>query len=172
MKLARVASEMLLSPRAAGSSLVCGSEDRKTTERKISAGALKVHPTMAALNAACACLTEPRANRSWNGIAGPRLTGRVTRPTAIRRGPAAMKLSATLLAVAALTLAANTADAKGCLKGAVVGGVAGHYAGHHAVLGAIAGCAYGRHHAKEQARQQHDTPAAQPNQPPAGQEKL
>jgi hypothetical protein len=39
------------------------------------------------------------------------------------------------------------------------------------VLGAIAGCAYGRHHAREQARQ-HDAPAAQPNQPPAGQEKL
>jgi outer membrane lipoprotein SlyB len=83
-----------------------------------------------------------------------------------------MKISATLLAVAALALAANTADAKGCLKGAVVGGVAGHYAGHHTVLGAIAGCAYGRHHAREQARQQHDAPAAQPNQPPAGQEKL
>jgi hypothetical protein len=83
-----------------------------------------------------------------------------------------MKISATLLVVAALALAANTADAKGCLKGAVVGGVAGHYAGHHGVLGAIAGCAYGRNHAKEQARQQHDAPAAQPNQPPAGQEKL
>jgi hypothetical protein len=85
-----------------------------------------------------------------------------------------MKISATLLAVAALALAANTADAKGCLKGAAVGGVAGHYAGHHGVLGAIAGCAYGRHHAKEQARQrrEHDAPAAQPNQPPAGQEKL
>jgi len=68
----------------------------------------------------------------------------------------AMKSIATLLAVAALTLAANSADAKGCLKGAVVGGVAGHYAGHHGVLGAIAGCAYGHHHAKEQARQQQD----------------
>ena len=85
-----------------------------------------------------------------------------------------MKISATLLAVAALALAANPADAKGCLKGAAVGGVAGHYAGHHGVLGAIAGCAYGRHHAKEQARQQqeHDAPAAHDNQPPAGQEKL
>ena len=62
-----------------------------------------------------------------------------------------MKTIATLLAVAALTLAANAADAKGCLKGAAVGGVAGHYAGHHGVLGAIAGCAYGRHRAKEQA---------------------
>jgi hypothetical protein len=82
-----------------------------------------------------------------------------------------MKTIATLLAVAAFALAANTADAKGCLKGAVVGGVAGHYAGHHGELGAIAGCAYGRHHAREQARQ-HDAPAAQPNQPPAGQEKL
>ena len=84
-----------------------------------------------------------------------------------------MKTIATLLAVAAFALTANSADAKGCLKGAVVGGVAGHYAGHHGVLGAIAGCAYGRHHAKEQARQQqHDAPAAHDNQPPAGQEKL
>jgi hypothetical protein len=49
-----------------------------------------------------------------------------------------MRISATLFAVAAFALAANTtADAKGCLKGAVVGGVAGHYAGHHGVLGAI-----------------------------------
>src|SRR6202022_248745 len=32
-------------------------------------------------------------------------------------------------AVAALTLAAHPADAKGCIKGAVVGGVGGHYAG-------------------------------------------
>jgi hypothetical protein len=85
-----------------------------------------------------------------------------------------MKTIATLLAVAAVALTANSADAKGCLKGAVVGGVAGHYAGHHGVLGAIAGCAYGRHHAKEQARQQqeHAAPAAHDNQPPAGQEKL
>ena len=83
-----------------------------------------------------------------------------------------MKTLPILLAVAALALASNAADAKGCLKGAVVGGVAGHYAGHHGVLGAIAGCAYGRHHAKEQARQQHDAPAAQQTQPPAGQEKL
>ncbi len=83
-----------------------------------------------------------------------------------------MKTIATLLAVAALALAANTADAKGCLKGAVVGGVAGHYAGHHGVLGAIAGCAYGRHRAREQARQQHDAPAAHDNQPPADQGKL
>jgi hypothetical protein len=65
----------------------------------------------------------------------------------------AMKTIATLLAVAALTLAANSADAKGCLKGAAVGGAAGHYAGHHGVLGAAAGCLYGRHHAKEEARQ-------------------
>ena len=85
-----------------------------------------------------------------------------------------MKTIATLLAVAAFALTANSADAKGCLKGAAVGGVAGHYAGHHGVLGAIAGCAYGRHHAKEQARQQqeHDAPAAHDHQPPAGQEKL
>jgi hypothetical protein len=82
---------------------------------------------------------------------------------------AAMKTIATLFAIAALTLAANAADAKGCIKGAVVGGVAGHYAGHHGVLGAIAGCAYGRHRAKEQARQQQDQ---QPGQAPAGQDKL
>jgi hypothetical protein len=94
----------------------------------------------------------------------------VRRIDLVRRGIEAMKTIATLLAVAALTLAAaNTADAKGCLKGAVVGGVAGHYAGHHGVIGAIAGCAYGRHHAKEQARQQQDQ---QTGQAPAGQEKM
>jgi hypothetical protein len=69
-----------------------------------------------------------------------------------------MKTIATLLAVAALTLAANSAEAKGCLKGAAVGGVAGHYAGHHGLLGAAAGCLYGRHRANEQARQQQDQP--------------
>jgi hypothetical protein len=69
-------------------------------------------------------------------------------------------------AVAALTLAAPSADAKGCIKGAVVGGVAGHYAGHHGVLGAAAGCLYGRHRAKEQAKQQ--TQGA----PPAAQDKM
>ena len=83
-----------------------------------------------------------------------------------------MKISATLFAVAVVALAANTADAKGCLKGAAVGGVAGHYARHHGVLGAIAGCAYGRHHAKEQARQRQEAPAGRQNPPPAGQEKL
>jgi hypothetical protein len=66
-----------------------------------------------------------------------------------------MKTIATLLAVAAFALAANAAEAKGCLKGAAVGGVAGHMAGHHGVLGAAAGCLYGRHRAKEQERQQH-----------------
>ena len=70
------------------------------------------------------------------------------------KGKPVMKTTAALLAVAALALATNTADAKGCLKGAVVGGVAGHYAGHHGVLGAIAGCAYGRHHARQQEQQQ------------------
>ena len=34
-----------------------------------------------------------------------------------------MKTIATLLAVAAFALTANTADAKGCLKGAAVGGI-------------------------------------------------
>ena len=47
---------------------------------------------------------------------------------------AAMKSIATLLAVAAFTLAANSADAKGCLKGAFVGGVAG------ATMPAITAC--------------------------------
>jgi hypothetical protein len=80
-----------------------------------------------------------------------------------------MKTITMLFAVAALSLAATAADAKGCLKGAVVGGVAGHYAGHHGVLGAIAGCAYGRHRANEQARQGDQ---GQPQPPAAGQEKL
>jgi uncharacterized protein YcfJ len=70
-------------------------------------------------------------------------------------------------AVAALTLAAHPADAKGCIKGAVVGGVAGHYAGHHGVLGAAAGCLYGRHRANEQTKQQQGQ-----GTPPAPQEKL
>jgi hypothetical protein len=91
--------------------------------------------------------------------------GTIIQPCRIDRSPAedfdAMKTIATLLAVAALTLAANSAEAKGCLKGAAVGGVAGHYAGHHGVLGAIAGCAYGRHRANEQARQQQDQPNGQ-----------
>jgi hypothetical protein len=65
-----------------------------------------------------------------------------------------MKIIARLCVVAALTFAADSAEAKGCLKGAVVGGVAGHYAGHHGLLGAAAGCLYGRHRAKEQEQQQ------------------
>jgi outer membrane lipoprotein SlyB len=80
----------------------------------------------------------------------------------------AMKTIATLLAVAGIMLAANAAEAKGCLKGAAVGGAAGHFAGHHGLLGAAAGCLYGRHQAKEQARQQQGQGTA----PPAGQEKL
>jgi hypothetical protein len=76
-----------------------------------------------------------------------------------------MKIRAVLLALAALTIATGSADAKGCLKGAAVGGVAGHYAGHHGWLGAAAGCLYGRHRAKQQERQTQ-------GQPPAGQEKL
>jgi hypothetical protein len=85
-----------------------------------------------------------------------------------------MKTSVAAFALAALALASTSpADARGCLKGAVVGGVAGHYAGHHGVLGAAAGCLYGRHRAKEQERlQQGQSPAAQQNQPPAGQEKM
>ena len=64
-----------------------------------------------------------------------------------------MKTLPILLAVAAIALVAESAEAKGCLKGAVVGGVAGHYAGHHGLLGAAAGCLYGRHRAREQERQ-------------------
>ena len=65
-----------------------------------------------------------------------------------------MKIIVASLIVAAFAVAADSAEAKGCLKGAAVGGVAGHYAGHHGMLGAAAGCLYGRHRAKEQERQQ------------------
>ena len=79
--------------------------------------------------------------------------------------PPAMKTITTLLAAAAmLTLAANSAEAKGCIKGAVVGGVAGHYAGHHAVLGAIAGCAVGHHIAKQEQQQAREQAAHQEGQ--------
>jgi hypothetical protein len=81
-----------------------------------------------------------------------------------------MKITAVLFAVAALTLAANSAEAKGCIKGAVVGGVAGHYAGHHGVLGAAAGCLYGRHEANKREQQQQQTQGQ--GQPPAGQNKM
>jgi hypothetical protein len=81
-----------------------------------------------------------------------------------------MKITAVLFAVAALTLAANSAEAKGCIKGAVVGGVAGHYAGHHGVLGAAAGCLYGRHEASKREQQQQQTQGQ--GQPPAGQDKM
>jgi hypothetical protein len=80
-----------------------------------------------------------------------------------------MKISAVLFAVAALTLAANSADAKGCIKGAVVGGVAGHYAGHHGLMGAAAGCLYGRHEAHK--RDQQQQPQTQ-GPAPAAQDKL
>jgi len=46
---------------------------------------------------------------------------------------------------AAAFLAANGAQARGCLTGAAAGGVVGHVAGHHAVLGAAAGCAINHH---------------------------
>jgi outer membrane lipoprotein SlyB len=110
--------------------------------------------------------------RNGTGLPVARLSNRVASTTrrideTSEEEFAAMKTIATLFTVAALTLAANAADAKGCIKGAVVGGVAGHYAGHHGVIGAVAGCAYGRHHAKEQARQQQER---QPGQAPAGQD--
>ena len=57
------------------------------------------------------------------------------------------------LALAALTLAAGPAEAKGCLKGAAVGAVAGHMVGHgHALAGAAAGCAIGHHRAAKHRR--------------------
>jgi hypothetical protein len=82
-----------------------------------------------------------------------------------------MKISVALFAVAALTLAANSANAKGCIKGAVVGGVAGHYAGHHGVLGAAAGCLYGRHEANKREQQRQQQTQGQ-GQAPAGQDKM
>jgi hypothetical protein len=157
--------------------LYAGSEGRKIGTPRyqaISAGVSSRGAAKAALKRRRRSLTDPGAASDGTGS---RLHDYLIASIASHRSDhlkriAAMKTIVTLLAVAAFALAANAADAKGCLKGAVVGGVAGHYAGHHGVLGAIAGCAYGRHHAKEQARQQQDAPAAQQNQPPAGQEKL
>jgi hypothetical protein len=40
----------------------------------------------------------------------------------------------------AISMAATSAGAVGCISGAVVGGVAGHVAHHHALMGAAAGC--------------------------------
>jgi uncharacterized protein YcfJ len=51
-------------------------------------------------------------------------------------------------ALAALSLAPASVEAKGCIKGAVAGAVAGHYMGHHAVKGALAGCVAGHYAAK------------------------
>ena len=49
-----------------------------------------------------------------------------------------------ILALCAVTsLAAPSAQARGCIKGAIVGGLAGHVA-HHGLLGAAAGCVAGR----------------------------
>jgi hypothetical protein len=47
-----------------------------------------------------------------------------------------------LVSAAACLLAAQTANAKGCLEGAALGGVAGH-AVHHTFLGIFGGCAGG-----------------------------
>ena len=55
-------------------------------------------------------------------------------------------------------VAANAADAKGCIKGAIVGGAAGHYAGHHGAAGAGIGCAIGHHEAKKHEREQQAPP--------------
>jgi hypothetical protein len=103
-----------------------------------------------------------RSHRDGTGSWVTRLSVQVA-----SRGLFVMKIIATLLVVAALSLAAQSADAKGCLKGAAVGGVAGHYAGHHGVLGAAAGCLYGRHRANEQERRQQSQGRA-----PAGQERM
>jgi phage tail tape-measure protein len=74
--------------------------------------------------------------------------------------------NAHLVAVAALFIATNGAEAKGCLKGAAVGAVAGHVAGHHAVIGAAAGCAIGHHMAKKQQQQPSSQPPQQQTNPP------
>jgi hypothetical protein len=63
-----------------------------------------------------------------------------------------MKWIAVVAMLGGSMLAANQAQAIGCLSGAVVGGVAGHYAGHHGLLGAAAGCAYGHHRAVQNKR--------------------
>jgi hypothetical protein len=47
-----------------------------------------------------------------------------------------------LASVAACSLAAQTAQAMGCVEGAAIGGVAGHMA-HHTFLGIFGGCAGG-----------------------------
>lgn len=58
-----------------------------------------------------------------------------------------------VLALAALTLVAGPAEAKGCLKGAAVGAVGGHLVGKgHALAGAAAGCAIAHHRAAKQHR--------------------
>jgi hypothetical protein len=123
------------------------------------------HRFSLATNAERVC-AEIMLEQKWNPIARGPLSDQ--RRIASQR-MFVMKTIATLLAVSALSLAAPSADAKGCLKGAVVGGVAGHYAGHHGVLGAAAGCLYGRHHAKDQERQQSQGGQAPA---PAGQEKM
>ena len=66
----------------------------------------------------------------------------------------ARPLSLAALTGLAVLLAANGAEAKGCLKGAAVGAIAGHVAGHHAVVGAAAGCAVGHHLAKKKQQEQ------------------
>jgi uncharacterized membrane protein len=75
-------------------------------------------------------------------------------PAGMSQGITIMRIVTVLLVAAAFVVAADRAEAKGCLKGAAVGGVAGHYAGHHGMLGAAAGCLYGRHHAKEEQQRQ------------------
>jgi hypothetical protein len=94
-------------------------------------------------------------DREWNRIGWFVIDGSNIVSAEASGRIAVMKIVPVLLiAAAAFVVAADRAEAKGCIKGAVVGGVAGHYAGHHGMLGAAAGCLYGRHHAKEQQRQE------------------
>jgi phage tail tape-measure protein len=83
----------------------------------------------------------------------------------------AARVMAVNLAGLIFMVAANGAEAKGCIKGAAVGAVAGHVAGHHAVVGAAAGCVVGHHLAKkkqqEDWRQRHEQPQSAPAPPRA-----
>jgi hypothetical protein len=131
----------------------------------------KVHAKGARLHSAWAACPDGRSARPRGQSDG---TGSRAGDCLISFAPQrifVMKIVATLLALAALSLAAPSASAKGCLKGAAVGGVAGHYAGHHGVLGAAAGCLYGHHRAHEQEKQQ-ERQQSQGGQVPAGQERM
>ena len=61
-----------------------------------------------------------------------------------------------LMIGAAMGLAVQTADAKGCLEGAALGGIAGHMT-HHTFLGIFGGCAGGMmvHHMYSKWKKEH-----------------